>query len=68
MTSGQFFEGGICPDCKTELPRMVDKHGWGLATCPNCNKKFTTDDYRDAGGKFHTGSGCKCERCLGLEG
>ncbi len=67
MTSGQFFTGGTCPDCKTALPDLVDKGGWGIARCPKCDKGFDTDDYRNAGGIFHTGTGCKCERCLGME-
>lgn len=67
MTSGQFFDGATCPDCKTSLPKMEDKGGWGLATCPQCGKRFDTGDYQSAGGKFHTGSGCKCEKCSAME-
>lgn len=68
MTHGQFIEGATCPDCNTALPVLRDDRGWGIATCPKCGKGFDTDDYRAAGGIFHTGTGCKCERCSGLEG
>lgn len=68
MTDGQYFTGGTCPDCNTSLPPLIDDGGWGLATCPGCNKKFTTDGYRNAGGEFHTGTGCKCDRCRSMEG
>jgi len=68
MTDGQYFEGAICPDCKTPLPILRDDGGWGLVRCPKCSKGFDTDNYRSAGGRFHTGTGCKCERCLRLEG
>ena len=67
LTNGQFFEGAACPDCKTPLPKLEDKGGWGLAECSTCHKRFDTDEYRSAGGKFHTGTGCKCERCSGME-
>jgi len=67
MTSGQYFTDATCPDCDTSLPELTDKGGWGLAQCPNCKKMFDTDDYRSAGGKFHTGSGCKCLTCSSLE-
>ena len=68
MTDGQFFEGAVCPDCETALPELRDSGGWGLATCPNCGRRFTTDTYRSAGGRFHTGTGCKCIRCIEMEG
>jgi hypothetical protein len=67
MTNGQYFEGAKCPDCDSPLPKLEDKGGWGLAKCLNCGMMFDTDDYRSAGGKFHTGSGCKCEGCKTLE-
>ena len=69
MTDGQFMDGGKCP-CGTDLPKLEDKnHGWGLAICPRCKRAFDTDTYRAiAGGKFHTGTGCKCETCRELEG
>ena len=67
MTSGQFFEGAICPKCNVPLPKLEDKHGWGLAKCLMCNETFNVDAYKSAGGRFHTGSGCKCDRCRSME-
>ena len=67
MTSGQFYEGAICPKCKSKLPELRDEHSWGLATCPGCGERFNTNSYKKAGGRFHTGTGCKCVTCVGLE-
>jgi len=67
MTSGQFFEGATCSKCDTKLPELRDEHGWGIAKCLNCGMMFDTDDYRSAGGRFHTGTGCKCFRCIAME-
>lgn len=67
MTSGQYFEGAICTKCDSPLPKLEDKGGWGIARCLKCQECFDTDDYRSAGGRFHTGTGCKCEKCCSME-
>ena len=68
MTEGQYFDGGICPTCDINLPILRDEGGWGLARCPKCKKYFNTTNYKDlAGGKFHIGTGCRCDACWSLE-
>ncbi len=66
MTHGQFFEGAIC-QCGEKLDDLVDDKGWGYIVCPNCKEGYDTQKYAKAGGTFHTGSGCNCERCSNIE-